>query len=712
MAELVAPTLLAAVRINANTTRLTWENNATYSRIYIEARALPSGTWVQINSITTTAAINAEVYDHWGLNAALGYELRIYGWNATLGSSDRSGTQDIDPWVTVPAIQTDVAASYVMDGLTALDRHLVEWTNNETATGRYTWQYVHRWNNVDGAFIQINRLVRPAVGDPQSEYVDAAVPADRALKYRMHVMSDAGAPPAHSVESGILYSTPLPPTNVAVVWINGTTLRSTWDSPSTIATKWDHEYSAGEGAWAPLPQVTTRTADFTGTVGAAARVRVRAVSPDGAKASAWVESALMPAHRAPAAPLVAESGPQDATDGVSAEWLHQTLDGSGQGWWSVRHRLVGAPSWTTVAATAGDNMAYLIPAGTYSNGTSIEVAVQTRGASPDWSPWSDARVIQLRAKPSPTITLPAPAAVIASRDLVMQWTTPGTQLGWSVRVIKADGSIAGSASSTTATASRLWASLADVLDDATSYTAELTVTTTDGVSDPAVVAFSVVLQRPGAPTITVTVDHAAATLTATVAPVAGAVATAKLQVWASVDLVSWRLLGELDDVGGELTDWTPPLHRDYWLKARAVSGVPSRIDSTPVLARVESRDCWLNYGAGHSLAVAGGPSTYRDRTGRDKQTRSAGGRTLVFRAARALPTVADISVLLHPGAGSDSPDAWATALEWDGPVVFRDPRGLRIHGEVMPASRDLRNQFEQSLDFTVAATPDGAEVES
>lgn len=706
MADLLAPTLLAAVRISPYYTRITWENNAAYSRIYFEARALPSGPWIQINSVQTAAGVAAEVYDHFGLDGATGYEIRIYAYSSAAGSSDTSATKTIEPWWTVPAIQTDLTAAYVLSGTTALDRHELSWTNHETDTGEYTWQYVHRWTSPEETYTQVNRLVRSPVDGAADSYVDTSPPVDRAIRYKMHVSNGAGSPYYLSAFSNLLYTTPLPPTQVQLGWLNGTTLRGKWASPSKIADKWDVQFSAGGGDWVPLPQTTTKTVDFAGTVGATSRIRVRSVSPDGAKVSAWVKSSLVSAHRAPAAPLVAESGPQDATEGIRVEWLHQPLDGTPQTWWSLRHRLLGSTTWTTSTPTQGEATAALIPAGTYANGATIEVGVQTRGSSPEWSPWSPWRVIRLRPRPQVTITAPAAGAVLASRDLTVKWSVPGSQLGWSVRVLAADGSVAAARPSTPSTASRAWTTFDDLLDDGSAYTVEVTVTTTDGTSAPGVVAVSVVLQRPGVPTLSVVAQDSLGILQATVGATAGDVPTTAIEVLVSSDGgVTWRSVGTVDAPGGMVTDWTPPLWTDCLVKARALSDIPSRRETEPVAVRVESRDCWVNYGPGWATAVRGGPSTWRDRVGRDKETAAAGGRTLVFRAAHPLPLVADVTVLLHPTVGSSDPAAWQEALEYDGPVVFRDARGHRVLCDIRPADRDLRNRFEQQLDFTIIENP-------
>lgn len=514
MADIITdpPRLISATRISASSVVLTWENRAktgaTYSQIHLDARVLPSGVMSQVNQ-WGYPAISNQTYTHVHLtDGTVGYEFALRA-NGPAGMSERSNTITVAAWQQIPEPQENVTAEYRTSG------QFVEWDVVESSDAPVDTQYVFRSDN-GGTYRQINRLLTSALSGPPEAYLDAAAPPDTRVQYRLWAANGAGGAYFHSLPSNVLYTTPAAPKNVVLRWINATTLRATWVSDSAIAEDWDVEYQADGGAWLPIDTATAKLLDWPGTQGVTARTRVRAVTPDGERKSGWVYSAVVSAHRKPAQPLVSTSGAQDATEEVRLEWAHQSLDGTGQTWRQIRRRLTGSSTWVEDAAVQTEEDSTTLAPGAYSNGGTLEWQVRTRGASSTWSDYSVSGFVPLRPKPQPTITYPEMGEPWPSRSLTLRWEVTGTQLGWSARVLESpSGELVASRQSTASTASRRQVDFTDILDDAKSYTAEVTVTTTDGVSDPTIVTFPVVLQRPTPPVFEVIPDHDGATLQVT-----------------------------------------------------------------------------------------------------------------------------------------------------------------------------------------------------
>lgn len=699
-----APTLISATRLSATTVKFVWENNAktgaVYTAIGFDARELPAGQWGQVNQLTGNNAIKAAVFTHRHLDGLLGYEVALRAVGPA-GASPRSNTKTLDPWWALPAAQTDMAAEYGSG-----DAFNLSWTEKSTTEAQYDYQYIFRSEN-GGVYSQINRLATNAVSGVPETYFDARAPKDRALRWRVWAANGAGGARFYSLPTGVLYTTPLVATHVSLRWLNDTTLRSTWRSPSTIADKWDVEYLPGGGTWTPITTATAKVADFVGTQGVTGRVRVRSVSPDGVKKSGWAYSSTIPSHRKPAQPLVRDSGAQDATGVVRLDWAHQPLDGSAQAWRQVRHRLVGAGSWTTESSAQSELEYRTLTAGTYPNGGRLEWQVRTRGASATWSDYSDSGFVDLRAKPQPSITYPTPGMVWPSKTLDLRWSVAGSQVGWSIEVRESpSGELVAVRESTGANATSKRTALLGVLEDATDYTVSLTVTTTDGVSDPAQVSISVALSRPGVPTLLVTPDHDMGTVQIVGSAAVTGQPTVAMEALGSRDGVVWESLGEADMTSGMLVYPIPPLWTDFQIKLRAFSAIPSQIDTEPQTVQVRSRDVIVNYGPGWGDAVHGGPRDFRDSVGREKVSHTfSGGRVRTFRGARRLPTVADVSVKLLPARGSSTLADWQAMLEHDGTVVYRDPSGTVLHGEVSEGGRDHTSKFVQGVSFQVQEKP-------
>lgn len=684
---LEAPRLLSVVRLSATHSLLTWENKASYTWVYVWRRALPSGTWAQVNKVP----VSSSRYDY-GLVSATGYEYRLVGLKGSVLSGP-SNEVSVGAWQDQPVSPDTVVGEVLADG-----RVRVTWKNKATTAAPYRWLYVFR--SIDGAaYKQINRLTMPAVGDLPEAYVDAPGP-NRKVAYRLWAANDAGGAYYHGPVSAAVYTIPAAPTGVAGAWTAGG-IRVAWADTAAHTNLHDVEHLVEGGAWTAQAQVSG-SAWLMSTPGASTarrKFRVRAVL--GALVSAWVESGWLPGAVAPLAPVPATGLPQDVLQPVTVAWRHAPVDGSEQTQWAVRHRLVGAGTWSASVTGSGPVQSATITLTGYSNGQNVEWQVQTRGAlTAGFSPWSATAVLQLRPAPQVTITSP-PAGNWASEDLRIDWTATG-ETGWAVQVLDATTG-AELAYRTGARKHGGALLLPRLLADGQKATVLVSATTSTGRATSGAVTVTTVLARPAKPVPSVIVDTDQAQVRLTAVPGAGAGLPATVAIeWLRSDDGgdSWEELGPQDPVAGYLIDFAPPTCREVLYRARAVSGVPSSQLADPVAVTVRSRDTWLHWGDSWAESARGGKIGITGDAGREVSMHQFLGRDrLVFFRGRRRPRSRRVQVLLAR-AGSSDMSRWAEAADHDGLCLLRDASGRRIVGQVTDLSWSQDAPMVQTVDFT------------
>lgn len=146
------------------------------------------------------------------------------------------------------------------------------------------------------------------------------------------------------------------------------------------------------------------------------------------------------------APIGSPSSPTSGTyfDSAAAQtfsWTFSDADtGDTQTSADLRYRVVGSPTWTTVAGIATTAASASIAGGTFTPGSQYEWQVQVYDQSSVASGWSASSIFNASSIPAtPTIT--APISQVNNNPTTVTWTITGTpQIAYQVRYVADNGS--------------------------------------------------------------------------------------------------------------------------------------------------------------------------------------------------------------------------------------------------------------------------------
>lgn len=368
--------------------------------------------------------------------------------------------------VSKPNAASGVSASRVSDS-----RQDVSWSASATSARPIDSQTVQRRETNSAGTWQSWKNVSGTLSGGARSWADTSTVANRQYQYRVMTRNSAGN--TTSGGSSSVRTTPAAPTIGSAVKQADGSIRVGYsvnapypdylehvlqDNPGgtgwvTVATQ------SGSGALVhdnPDPAVTHRY-----------RVATRSTySNPGPLTSAYSSASntvqLLAAPNAPT--LRSPTGVQDLAAIVAFVWVHNPVDTTAQSGYELRYR-VNSGSWTTLTGTTAETrtLSALGVSG------SVEWQVRTRGAHPDWSPWSAVSSFTLAARPTLAINAPAQGTLAQSRvDLAVGY-------------FQADGSPQSRVQAELLRAgvvveTRSWSGTGDTgsfstaLDDATSYT--------------------------------------------------------------------------------------------------------------------------------------------------------------------------------------------------------------------------------------------------
>src|SRR5690606_34698757 len=196
------------------------------------------------------------------------------------------------------------------------------------------------------------------------------------------------------------------------------------------------------------------------------------------------------------------STPWDATEARTWTWRHVPTDGSTQQRFQVRHRLAGTTTWTTETAVQSSAEQWTLPAGSYSNGDTIERQVRTWGVHPEPGPWSTTQRDTPQARPTVSINSPEHGTELDNSTTTLSWgyaqEAGFEQAAWRYELRDGDGRVvrtrSGNGTASTHT-------LTNLADEAT-YTVAVEVRSTHGLwSEPDEVTFTVSYLPPAPPSM-------------------------------------------------------------------------------------------------------------------------------------------------------------------------------------------------------------------
>ena len=488
-----APTNLLAERNSDGSVKLTWARGTggTVSGYRIYRATGATGQFVVLTTKNATSHTDTTA------KADVDYRYAVESYNAA-GASTSRPTVNVGASLLRPNPPSQApTVTYVPINLATLT-----WSLNVASNRPYTGQRI-RMRTVGTTAWSTVADVGPAVTT-----ATVTVGANRLVEFAIEPYNGAGPSEATSPISAKLATIPAVPASLTARWGTGSSILTTWPDFASIGDGIDVEFSTDGGdaaaTWypgttpsAPLP-ITARSWQHTGVTVSVPhwyRLRVRRTDIEGAPASGWIYSGKVEGQTKPNPPTVVRPDGLDATEPIRLALIHNPVDGTPQTAAQIRHRVQGATTWTTI--TLGTATSYLLPAGTYTNGQTIEVQGQTAGSSGVYSDWSPSTLLALRARPTVTIASPTGGAWL-SPTLTVEWSATA-QTEAVVELLDEQGVLVESRQVGAAVRTATFA-----VQDYTQYTVRVTVSDAYQASLPASVGISVQLERPAPPDLRAT----------------------------------------------------------------------------------------------------------------------------------------------------------------------------------------------------------------
>ena len=363
---------------------------------------LPGGTSMVIYTMTRTVALTYGATQTYSFTATLSGINTIGSYTATVSGSV---TIPARPYA-VPSAPTSISPSRTSD-----TSHTVTWTRNATTGAPYTSQKVQRrdYDNGWGSWADIATVAGAA-----TTYTDTGTVANRGYQWRIVAVNTVGT--ATSSASTDLYTTPAAPSGVTAAKDASGNIVITYTNNAayTAGLTFEVDDTPNGGGFSNIATGITSLTTYTHSSPNPAQThayRVRAKRTGGTTLTSAnsATSNTVQLLAAPNAPTnLSPSGVvRDATGALVLTWHHNPVDSTPQTKYQIRHRVVGAGSWTTGSVTTSSASTATIAASTYSNGDLIEWQVLTYGSHAPASPFSASAQVQFYAVPTAAISDPA-----------------------------------------------------------------------------------------------------------------------------------------------------------------------------------------------------------------------------------------------------------------------------------------------------------------
>lgn len=256
-----------------------------------------------------------------------------------------------------------------------------------------------------------------------NSYASTGRIANRRYRFRVRGRTSGGASPWTSW-STIVYTTPATPSAPSAARSGNNIRVSLGGTTSLFGTHFDVQDDATGtivGSAIPRGSFPWTHSNPNQTVRHRYRIRARraqystggTVLTSGYSSwSSWVEL-----QSPPSAPtgLSPNGGSVELDAAVTLRWSHNPVDSSDQSQYELRHRLGSTGSWTTLTGTTASTRSV-----TFEEPGLHQWQVRTRGAHPDWSPWS--ATANLTAVTAPSVGLVTPDGE--------SWMLPTMQVEW------------------------------------------------------------------------------------------------------------------------------------------------------------------------------------------------------------------------------------------------------------------------------------------
>lgn len=724
-----------AIRWGSRVTRSTgsWQQlgiEATVSGTTITVRYYGNSNGVSGNwTLTRTGGITGDVSVSWS-NSGGQTLLHTATMTGTQGSTYTFGAS-FPTWWGGPAVtvsgETATVAGSVPDPATSMTatyrsdtRVDLAWTRPASAaSGAKAWTHVRVGRRyTGGGWFAIATLPGTA-----TSFSDTSVEPNGEWEWLVHGVNDAGV--SSPVFAGPVATTPAAPIGVKATK-NGTGgIDVSWTDMSPRNVSWEVQDET-ETTKATVPNAQTTWTDASPNLSVVHRYRVRAVST-GPRYSAWsawsneVALALPPAAPSNLAPN-GVAHPSD--EALVLSWSHNPLDTSPQTAYELRHRLVGAGTWTTVTGTT---MTTRTVTG-YTAGASVEWQVRTKGVHVDYSVWSALATFTVAARP--TVTLTAPSGTVTAPSTAVTWgyfqAAGQAQTGWEAQILSGATLVAAGSGSSSASS---W-NTGNVLADNATYTARVRVRSSAGLwSTWAEQTFSVDYPEPAASIVGAQWQdgYGNVLITAQAVSEAGMPATVSHRVERSTDGGNtWALVIDEQPTTATVIDWQSPSAGTFHYRITAFSALPSMTSSVVEVTVPDTPiNCvaWISGGPGFALAypIRHNPEIALEG-GRDRTLHDFDGRTYpVEHSSTSVPRVLSVSGSIMPdsytpstGGAVSTREGLEDLFDMPGPHLYRDPTGRVMYGTVSALrwTRSPGGLGQVSFTITRSAPPSAEQASS
>jgi hypothetical protein len=333
-----------------------------------------------------------------------------------------------------PLAPTNVAASRISD-----TSQKVTWTNRSSVGEPWTTVRVWRDRDDDDTWALMTTL-----GSGATSYTDATTLPN--YKYRYQVRAENSAGNSAWDQSGLIFTSPATPVS-PVRTPSGSDQVITWANTGMGYSEYSSEILGykNDAYVGVLGTVGTGVATFTHTPsnpvsaytsGDRWKYQVRHKTSTGTllySLDSGYTTETGGTTSAPSAPTnlyPTGSISVDPTKAKDLTWQHNPTDGSAQTQFQVRHRVVGAGSWTTETAVTSALHSWTLPANTYTTGQSVEWQVSTKGADATFSAFSaSATFLAVVSKRIPAL-YDVDTATVTADVTGYDWAAPSLLNSW------------------------------------------------------------------------------------------------------------------------------------------------------------------------------------------------------------------------------------------------------------------------------------------
>lgn len=426
-----------------------------------------------------------------GLTPGASYRVRVYATNSAGSSAWSDWSASVTLGVLAPTSVPIPTLTRVSDTSTTLS-----WTAASTSERPWTTVEILRetWNKTSKTWGSPEAIA--SVAGSVTSYTATGQSADNVYRYSLRVINSGGTTTGGTVW---IRTTPAAPTglvatkaaNNADIVVAGTANEQGFTAGGAYTYEWQD--NPGGTGWVDVAGTTSTpsrtfvgpSADQTHQYRSRAKIGALAAGSP-VLPSAWsAPSNVVQLQAPPLAPTLvapAANASLNRAQAIPFSWVHNAVDGSKQTAAEFAWRPNSSAAWTVVPIT-GAAASYTLPAPNASY-AAAEWRVRTKGADPNFGPWSTARVFRTSA--SPVVTITAPVDPLNTSMVTASWTYSAADSApaqsYALELYRGAVSAANLVESTVVNAPALSTVFAQLVDNETTYTLRIRATNNVGLT--------------------------------------------------------------------------------------------------------------------------------------------------------------------------------------------------------------------------------------